>query len=168
VSKSVLKDFYREDRELDDDALSQFSSREFIEAKVETMVFDFKAAAWALQIPRRLGGQATGPQLSADKKFMRRVMHVQTTCVARWNDLLPEAVEIDWSHAGPSEKSFGAQIDTEEWMRDHLHICGVQREVVATVAIQMGLEHWGSQAVGILSLERSNLERIQGISRQAG
>lgn len=153
-------EFYDEELRLDDESLSEWGTYEFIVAKLETVVFDYKACAWALQIPRRLGGGATGRELADDKKFMRKVMHLNQQLFDKWNGLLPEPMPVDWHTVPQDAKADGARLDHEEFMRDRLHLAGRQRASVVTVATQLGLEAWAAKAEKVLTYEIVNLERI--------
>lgn len=156
-------EFYDEELHLDDDSLSEWGTYEFIVAKLETVVFDYKSAAWAVQIPRRLGGAASGSELSADKKFMRRIMHLERQLFEKWNDMLPDGMEVDWSTVPQEAKSDGARMEREEFLRDRIHVATKQRASVATISTQLGLEAWGVKAVRILSHEVANLLRISDL-----
>lgn len=155
-----IKEYWDPSRELDEEGLAEWSARDACSAKREMVVSDYKACAWALQIPRRLGGDATGAQLAADKKFMRKVMHLQRTLFDKWDALCGESLPVDWAAVGPDERKAGAQIDAGEWLLDHLFVAKRQRDLFCTVAVQVGMVDWGYSCLTIVKLEIANLERI--------
>jgi hypothetical protein len=82
--------------------------------EVDRLLHLFKLAAEAGQISRRLGSDATGEELSIDKKRCRRIAHVATQCIVAWTD--KENINL----AGGSDvKQEAAVIDWPRWWDEH-------------------------------------------------
>jgi len=160
MDKSRVIEFYSEDLELDRDTLASWSSREFCDAKIESLTFYWKAAIWAGQMPRRIGGDATARQLSADKKLMRMLAHLFSQLNAGWGRLIGETLPVDLGSIGPAEKRFGAQIDAEEFLRELVFVSTSQRSSVCTIAVQMDAPKIAMKMLPLFSRELTNLDRI--------
>jgi hypothetical protein len=59
----------------------------------------------AEEVPRRLGAEADGDDLAADKRRCKRIAHVAAQCIASWggkvsaklpSDVTKEAATVDW------------------------------------------------------------------------
>lgn len=162
MPKSLVEQFYDDDMRLGDEDLQSWSAKEFCQAKVVTVVFDWKAMIWGEQIPRRLGGSASARELSADKKFMRMMAHLNGTLYSRWNPMCDQPLHVDLTSVGPAERRAGAQVDGQEFLREKIYVCDMQMRLVAAVATQVGIEMWGNAAIRILAHELENLKRIKG------
>lgn len=161
MARSQIEEFYDEAYELDGHSLDSWSNREFCVAKMDTLVFHWKATLWAVQIPRRLGGGATARELSADKKFMRMVSHLCGQLHGGWGRVIGDNVPVDLGSYGPAEKRFGAQIDNEDFMRELTHVAEAQRKSICTIAMQLGMPRIAEKVLPLFSQELSNLERIR-------
>ncbi len=76
------------------------------------------AAGVAVEIPRRLGGGASGAMLAFDKKMMRRIRHASNTLVVNWArhaEVDPPDVTFRPSDA---QRAAGAAFDPKVWMRE--------------------------------------------------
>ena len=71
--------------------------------EVERLTKLLSVATAAIEIPRRLGGDATGQELSTDKKRAKRIAHVASQSLKAWGckkpkleDAAREAAIVDW------------------------------------------------------------------------
>lgn len=68
-----------------------------------------RMARTARDVPRRLGADASGEELAADKLTARRVVHRLTVCLAQWG-----GDELDYR----KRHADGASIDWAEWWEE--------------------------------------------------
>lgn len=66
-------------------------------------------------VPRRLGGEATDEQLSADKKTARRVWHVAEQCLSSWSG----KKEVKGAAVTEELKAEASQIEWLPWYQEH-------------------------------------------------
>jgi hypothetical protein len=109
-------------------------------------------ASGASQIPRRLGGEATGAELSRDKRVSRQISHLAKRLGERWSDYpLGDGVDL-------SQDS--AQVVWEDWWPDHREWLVRRIKCVATWGVTHNHKTCANRYVDLLSKELAYLERV--------
>ena len=103
-------------------------------------------------IPRRLGGEATGQDLSKDKRISRKVAHTAEVLQGWWGTSDP----VDWED--PAKDS--AQLVWSEWWEDHSTYLTRRMTWIATWGIKHDQRASANRFLALLERERKNLERI--------
>lgn len=111
---------------------------------------DRAALSWALTIPRRLGGDATPDQLAADKKYLRKCLHVVNTAIKNWCRITGDEPDQELSGRG-DVKTAGAQLVVSGWLRTQIDLAETRRGRLVTQAIQTGNRKFANQAASYLS-----------------
>lgn len=127
-------------------------------------------ARFAADVPRRLGADASGPELSADKKLSKRIAYVYLSLWTRFihsphaplppeecpGDLLPPrnwksmyvmASSID------EVKANGSVVNWDAWWDDLRPRLVARRMVMASFALDRGMPGWGYRMVSSISDE---------------
>lgn len=151
--------------EVTEELLAGWSPERAAEAEIARMINDIKMLTWAAQIPRRLGGLATGAELALDKKLLKSAIHMLRGLVANWYRLTAPGgsqfsgiVEVDDI---PDElKKLGAQLDVKEWAaRDKAGTeAAVRRNV--TIAVAAGLRPWANKAALLYVREIESMMKL--------
>lgn len=156
------KQWYEPTLEATPASLENWSSDRVCQMKVEEILDDWKTLAWGLAIPRRLGGSATGAELSKDKKFFRKAINLERNLLKVWHPLCPafEIPEGDPTEFSPTHQMNGAQMVALDWTVENLALAIADRATVVTVAMQLGLDHWASRAANAYNQEITGLTRL--------
>jgi len=137
-----------------------WSSERCAMGEIARLVDTIKPMIWAEQIPRRLGGKATGAELRNDKRQLRRLTHGLRTVLASWGRLSDGPTVWNWDVISPDQKRRGAQMDVVASIRDQLGIVEVKRRYGVTCAIHLGLHQWANRACQTWCLEEDLYHRI--------
>lgn len=131
-----------------------------MEEKYTEVVGLLKGFRWAEKIPRRLGGDATGPELSRDKKALRKLAHAYDLIVQRWASI---GIELSLPEEDPSQrdKVFGAQVRLPIWIPRQLDKLEDDKVALGTAAIQMGDVRAANKVLGCLGQETVALARVR-------
>ncbi len=140
--------------------LPYWTVQEWCEFKIADVVDDFKAVMYASQIPRRLGGNVTAPELGRDKRQCRKLMHSLRRTAERWGSLCP-AVEL-YLEGGipPRLKKAGAQMQMERWLTDQIDKATLHRAMFATRALQVGSRSAANKGARFYTQEIDDYRRI--------
>src|SRR5436190_8328511 len=110
--------------------------------------------AFAFEVPRRLGADASSDDLAIDKKRCKRVLHVLAAAMRAWaTDIGAEDRPIR-----DEDKAAGASLDWGSWWADHQAYLERRRNYIASWAIKNGEAAWGNRAATRLENELKNLQ----------
>lgn len=104
--------------------------------RLQTMLAIAEIAA---EIPRRLGPEATGEELAADKQRCRRIRHVAQQLLASWDGKTPKN-GVDFS-------KLAATVNWDNWWADHQVWLRNRRRAIATWGMTGGDEKFAKSAV---------------------
>jgi len=105
----------------------------------------------SMNIPRRLGGDATDEELANDKRCGRRVAHVAAQCLRAWGTE-PKPISKNISRAA-------AQVRWSRWMAEHLLYLDQRMRYIATWQYKTGKdEKWAKSSLVRLGNEQRWLE----------
>lgn len=123
--------------------------KELEDAQVARLTRALVVVMYTGSIPRRLGGDATGPELAADKKRSRRVAHAIKQSLHGWQKSgykLPEGEEL---------RIEGTQIIWHDWYGAYLTDLASQTTLLVTWSIRNEERRWGRSAVVRFENERN-------------
>jgi len=146
---SYLSQWLDPSMEVGDETRSQLERAEVVRLRRMYMV-----AAAIVEIPRRLGEDASAHELSVDKKRGRRICHVAVQLISSWTgketaririteDLSQEAAVLDW----------------ERWWQEHdVWLTNRQRYIATWAHYKGGQERWCKSAMVKFGNERLWIE----------
>jgi hypothetical protein len=102
---------------------------------------------------RRLGGDATREELTADKQTARQIEHIAKKFADAWGSA---DLELDRNEIGRSS----ARITWTEWYSETMANLGIAKVFIATWAIRYGHEQHGRSFIHLISQEEKELRRI--------
>ncbi len=117
-------------------------NREALEARqIERLARALSIVIGTAAIPRRLGGDATSPDLALDKKRARRFAHALRSSIGSWVKRIPELPN------GDEIKRASAQMNWAAFCDDHCTTIQTELRRCATWAIKHDDRRWGKSAV---------------------
>lgn len=145
-------------------ALAQWSLEESLCDHVEELINDAKAFYWAAQIPRRLGGDASGVALAADKKMCRAISHSLRNMILGWQRLLPyiEVPPRMFDDIGPAARQLGGQVNIPGYLLGRKLGVETQRSKAVTRLAQRGDFKLANRVAGAFTFEVAEIERLMG------
>jgi hypothetical protein len=144
---AYLQQFLDPDLKVKDETAEQLTAQE-----IERLSKLHAIALAAMAIPRRIGGEASNDELSADKRRAKRVAHVAGQCVSAWGIKKPQAPVADITRQA-------AQVVWQRWWEDHRVWLLNRMRYIATWQYKTGGdERWAKSAITKLNNELGWLE----------
>jgi hypothetical protein len=157
-----LDEYYDETFELSAERLRDWSPNGEASQRCLWLARNAKITSLAEQIPRRLGGDATPQELSADKKNMRRSSYMLRTQSEIWLGVIPEPVrpKINWDEYTDSMRISAAQMIFHNWISGAIVDTQILRKEITTRSVQTGNRKWANRVVNLLTKEIDGFTRI--------
>lgn len=127
--------------------------------KIQDLNRQYRQVAYALEIPRRLGGAASSKELGLDKRRIRKIMFSCLSLDDKWRSLCKLA-SFEISTLTSEEKKYGAQLVVEEFLHESIEAATLQRSIFSTRVIQSGRRSLANKGCRYYSQEIDNCERI--------
>jgi hypothetical protein len=143
------------------ETLEAWSPGDWADRKLASLIDDLKAHTWAAQIPRRIGGEASGQDLSVDKRRLRASAHFLRGLVRGWAPLCPwfDLQTLKDDEITADLRAVGAQLDWLEWNLRCAIDAAEDRAAAVTAALQLGERQWASKVAWLYSREIEDLNR---------
>lgn len=122
--------------------IKKWNMRQDAHEQMARITHDFCVVSDAVEIPRRLGGEATAAQMTADKKVIRMLIHHYASFWNRWDTL--RQTELDLPPADlvfKTNTEIHAEAATmlmEQWLASRMERASDDRERIVTRLIQTG------------------------------
>lgn len=131
-----------------------------IQEKFREVVGFHKGFKWALGIPRRLGGDATGAELSEDKKVLKKLIYLYANLTERW---ALNGIELDRpsDDVPPSAQAFGAQVRFPAWITEQIIVVEAEKVEMTTAALHSNDRRAANKVVAALDQESITLARVR-------
>jgi hypothetical protein len=130
-------------------------------------------ALHAGEVPRRLGGDASGPELRADKRLSRQVENRLTSVLRQWGgqpaDITEEYARMvsgdpeTADEPGHTVMQAGAQVVWADWWPKHKVLLQEEARRIASHAVKLGKTKEGNRLVHRIELEYNMLDDVLGV-----
>ena len=109
----------------------------------------------AIEIPRRLGGDATSDELALDKRRCRRVLHVLRQQLVGWSEKDPDKVK--WRPLTDEDKAEGASLIWDKWWEGQQAHLTARRAYIATWGLKKPDTEYAKHAVTRINNELNHM-----------
>ena len=147
-----LEQFYNARLKVDVDLKSADLAKDEI-ARIQTQACMILVA---LDMPRRIGGDATKSELALEKRRCRRVLWVLRQEMIAWAE--KDDKQIEWRPITDEDRQAGAALHWEKWWAAHRKYLEQRRVWFATWGLKKPDPDYANQAVSRLSQEIQHLE----------
>lgn len=110
----------------------------------------------AMDVPRRLGADATSAELADDKRRCRRVLHVLRQQMLSWAE--QDESRIQQRPIDEEDRREGSTLLWKTWWKDHKKYLEQRRAYLATWGLKTGEKTYANKSVNRLDQELKQME----------
>jgi hypothetical protein len=109
----------------------------------------------AIEIPRRLGGDATNDELALDKRRCRRALHVLRSGLLSWSE--KDDDKVKWRPLTDEDKAEGASLLWDKWWEEQQGYLLERRAYIATWGLKKPDTAYAKPAVTRITTELNHM-----------
>jgi hypothetical protein len=147
-----LEEFYNKRLKID----SKITSAEIATAEIARIQTQACMLLVAIEMPRRIGSDATKAELALEKRRCRRVLWVLKQQLAAWAE--KDDKNIEWRPINDQDRQDGAALLWDKWWAAHRKYLDQRRSWIATWGLKKPDPDFANKAVNRINQELQHME----------